>query len=256
MVAAGEKLEMPRGRMLSRQICTDEKLSLLSCDSARLLFTWMIPQLDSAGRIQGDPCMIKALVAPRLTWSASDIESWTDELNKLTLVIKYKINGFVYLCAPKFSKHQSGLEKESPSNLPEPPQDLLQSYSRVTPDQFQTNSALIQVNTIQDNTSKENARVDATPKKQYGEFKNVLLTDRDYELLKERFNSSLPGRIEKLSAYMQGNAKTAKKYTDHRAVIISWALSDKDKQNAPVHKTRLLTGEEIDAQNKDFYAKH
>lgn len=61
------------------------------------------------------------------------------------------------------------------------------------------------------------------PKRKYGEFDNVLLTDEEHEKLKERFPYDLDKRIERLSGYV---ASTGKKYKSHYATIINWAKKD------------------------------
>ena len=53
-------------------------------------------------------------------------------------------------------------------------------------------------------------------KKSYGEFANVLLTDEQYEKLKEIYNQHLPEAIETLSSYIKSSGK---KYKDHYAVL-------------------------------------
>lgn len=81
-------------------------------------------------------------------------------------------------------------------------------------------------NSINNNKpNKESKR--PTPKHQYGEFKNVLLTDDEHEKLTSRFPDDLEIRIERLSGYV---ASTGKSYKSHYATIISW--SKKDKVNA------------------------
>ena len=62
-------------------------------------------------------------------------------------------------------------------------------------------------------------------KKQYGQFKNVLLTDGEHEKLKAKFNSSLPEKIEKLS---EGIAGKGYKYKSHYATILSWSRKDEN----------------------------
>ena len=58
-------------------------------------------------------------------------------------------------------------------------------------------------------------------KKNYGEFKNVLLTDEEYHKLEE---SNLLPYIEKLSSYI---ASKGKKYKNHYATILNWNRTDK-----------------------------
>ena len=60
----------------------------------------------------------------------------------------------------------------------------------------------------------------------YGEYKNVLLTDKDLEKLKSEFSSDWERRIERLSAYM---ASTGKSYKNHLATIRNWARMAKER---------------------------
>lgn len=77
-----------------------------------------------------------------------------------------------------------------------------------------------------DKENKDKKEKKSSPTKhQYGEFKNVLLTDDEHEKLKERFPYDLAKRIERLSGYV---ASTGKKYKSHYATIINWAKKDKE----------------------------
>lgn len=60
----------------------------------------------------------------------------------------------------------------------------------------------------------------------YGEYENVLLTDKDHEKLIKEFPLDYQERIERLSEYM---ASTGKTYKNHLATIRSWARKDKGK---------------------------
>lgn len=63
-----------------------------------------------------------------------------------------------------------------------------------------------------------------THTKSYGENKNVILSDEEYERLTERMGVSKRSEyIEKLSDYM---ASTGKKYQSHYATICSWFRQD------------------------------
>lgn len=63
-----------------------------------------------------------------------------------------------------------------------------------------------------------------THTKSYGENKNVILSDEEYERLTERMGESKRSEyIEKLSDYM---ASTGKKYQSHYATICSWFRQD------------------------------
>ena len=63
-------------------------------------------------------------------------------------------------------------------------------------------------------------------KKPYGEFKNVLLTDEEFEKLKQRF-TDYETRIQRLSQYI---ASSGKRYKSHYATILTWANGEKKKE--------------------------
>ena len=60
----------------------------------------------------------------------------------------------------------------------------------------------------------------------HGEYNNVLLTDSDYEKLKDEFPRDYEERIERLSSYI---ASTGKSYKNHLATIRNWARKDAEK---------------------------
>ena len=57
----------------------------------------------------------------------------------------------------------------------------------------------------------------------YGYYEQVLLTDEDYQKLKEEFPHDYSERIARLDEYI---ASTGKKYKNHLATIRSWARKD------------------------------
>jgi Asp-tRNA(Asn)/Glu-tRNA(Gln) amidotransferase C subunit len=63
-----------------------------------------------------------------------------------------------------------------------------------------------------------------SPRHKYGLYENVLLTDEDFQKLKEEFPHDYIERIERLSEYI---ASTGKKYKSHLATIRAWARKDK-----------------------------
>ena len=67
----------------------------------------------------------------------------------------------------------------------------------------------------------------ATPSKpvrhKYGMYKNVLLSDEDYQKLQAEFPHDYSERIDRLSEYI---ASTGKKYKSHLATIRAWARKD------------------------------
>lgn len=67
-------------------------------------------------------------------------------------------------------------------------------------------------------------------KHQYGEYKNVLLTDDELAKLREQFPHDWAARIERLSEYI---ASKGAKYKSHYATIRSWASRDKKQATRP-----------------------
>jgi predicted phage replisome organizer len=63
----------------------------------------------------------------------------------------------------------------------------------------------------------------------YGEYKNVLFTDTDFEKLKTEFPNDWEERVENLSEYI---AKTGRAYKNHLAVIRSWAKKEQKQPTA------------------------
>ena len=62
-------------------------------------------------------------------------------------------------------------------------------------------------------------------KEKYGQFENVLLTDDEYQKLKEQF-VDYEEKIENLSGYI---ASKGDKYKSHYATILNWARQDNAK---------------------------
>ena len=81
--------------------------------------------------------------------------------------------------------------------------------------------------------SIEEAAPPKSTRHKYGFYKNVLLTDEEYEKLQEEFPHDFSNRIERLSEYI---ASTGKKYKSHLATIRSWAR--KDTTQKPVKATK------------------
>jgi predicted phage replisome organizer len=74
----------------------------------------------------------------------------------------------------------------------------------------------------------EPTKPSAPQKHKYGEYKNVLLTDEEYEKLQNEFPNDYEERIERLSSYI---ASKGAKYKNHLATIRNWARKDKPETN-------------------------
>ena len=75
------------------------------------------------------------------------------------------------------------------------------------------------------------------PRRRYGEYQNVLLSDSDMGKLKAEF-PDWEERIERLSGYMES---TGKSYKNHLATIRNWARSDKNRSKAPQSRSKAIS---------------
>lgn len=85
------------------------------------------------------------------------------------------------------------------------------------------------------NLTKHNLTKHRDIKHEYGQYKNVLLSDEELEKLKSEF-SDWDDRIERVSEYC---ASKGKKYSNYLATIRNWARKDKLKEEElPVYSTK------------------
>ena len=87
-------------------------------------------------------------------------------------------------------------------------------------------SSVVEGSVVED---KEEAAPPKPTRHKYGLYENVLLTDEEFEKLKEEFPSDYMERIERLSEYM---ASSGKKYKNFLATIRNWAKKDKPAPKA------------------------
>ena len=118
---------MADGRILSKRISRSSKIANLSSDTSRMFYSWLIPYLDVEGRLEADPKLLKADIAPLLDHITSKvIQNILIELHRTGLIILYTANNKQYLQLVKFDENQKNLRKdrETPSTIPEAPAEL------------------------------------------------------------------------------------------------------------------------------------
>jgi hypothetical protein len=132
---------MADGRMLKKLISTSKKLANLKTDSARLLYTWILPHADIQGRFSGEPDIVKGSIVPRLkTMDYENVEAYLTDMVENNLIDLYEVDGDKYLEVIKFHDFQTlRKDRESPSRIPN--KDGLLEDSRSTPAQAKTNEA-------------------------------------------------------------------------------------------------------------------
>ena len=130
---------MADGRMLKRAVSTSRRLADLKTDSARLLYTWIIPHLDIEGRFYADPAMVKGSVVPRIkSFTEAKIEECLADMAAVGLITLYTVDSDRYLQLRKFKDHQNlRTNKEAKSIIPP---SLIMDDSRPTPVQLPEHS--------------------------------------------------------------------------------------------------------------------
>ncbi len=110
--------------------------------------------------------------------------------------------------------------------------DLLATTWQPSDNQMATQDSIGKDSIVEDSLVEKKKEKEIRHK--YGEYSNVLLSDSDYEKLKNEFPSDYTARIESLSSYI---ASTGKSYKNHLATIRNWARKEASSPNKP-GKTR------------------
>jgi hypothetical protein len=114
---------MPRGRILLRAVSDSHKLSLLKTDTARLLYSWLIPHVDYNGNFSGDAEFVRNQVFKRLRKTEKEVEDCLADLEDKGLILRYEANGDKFLHVVLFVEKQPHLnpDRESEATIPLPP---------------------------------------------------------------------------------------------------------------------------------------
>lgn len=102
------------------------------------------------------------------------------------------------------------------------------------------------INNIKNNNENKKEYIEKEPRHKYGEYNNVLLSDKDIEKLKEQFPDSWREKIEDLSSYM---ASTGKTYKSHLATIRNWDRRNKKGKEGVNNEQRSKQRELYDANS-------
>ena len=95
-----------KGRMIYWKISYSKQLIRCSTFS-QLLFTWIIPNTDDLGRMEGDPEIIKGMIFPYHTnVTVKQIRDALKEISEQGLIIWYKVGENLYIELPNFAIYQ------------------------------------------------------------------------------------------------------------------------------------------------------
>jgi hypothetical protein len=107
-------------------------LAALKTDGARLLYTWLIPHLQSNACFSGDPVVVNGKVFTRLNKKTETVDEYLKDLEGVGLIKRFDSNGDVFLQVLNFKQPVSFRpDREAPPSIPTP--ELVGSNSRLTP---------------------------------------------------------------------------------------------------------------------------
>jgi hypothetical protein len=184
---------MAEGRILSKRVTRSDKVARLSSDTARLIYTWIIPYLDVEGRMEIDLELFKADIAPKLKHVTEEkILEILNELHTIRLITVYDVENHTYLQLEQFDEHQPNLRKdrEKKSKIPKsPPHEnatsaILRQNSGEAPAEVRPNIIKDKINIIEAKaTPAEVPPVDnSTNVPDPPPIKNAFLKDMEKEL--------------------------------------------------------------------------
>ena len=126
---------MPQGRIVLKSICQSKKIAALKTDGARLLYTWLLVNVDINGCYSGDVDVIKGQILTRLKKTDKEVEGFLSDMESQGLIVIYEANGDVFLHIPDFARKQPSLnpDREAKSTIPLPTPDELRGNSCKNP---------------------------------------------------------------------------------------------------------------------------
>jgi len=188
--------------------------------------------------------MIKSLVVPRKNYTKIMIEKWLSIMENskddegIPLIFRYTVNTERYLFMPGFVGEQIGLrrDKEKPE-FPTFDGKNTEKIGQTVPLRGRGRGR----GREEEGNTKENT------KRKYGEFKNVLLTDEEYQKLKDKLGGAAGRFIENLSGYLESHKR--KHYDSHYATILNW--SRKEEKGGKARNPRDLPETYTKSTNDD-----
>ncbi len=168
---------MANARLIHRKISVSVQVNNLS-DSAKLLFTWMIPYTDVEGKLKGDPLFVKATVIPMLRWPIKKVKKYIEEIANQDLIYYWQANNEWIIEFVNFRRYQTvRKDHEKASYLP----SFHDKNDNLSTDQEQSedSSKLAQSNISEDseievNTSESNENNDIADKNTFKKIRKVL----------------------------------------------------------------------------------
>jgi hypothetical protein len=218
-------------RILKESICTSEDIDGLSWFEESMFYR-LITACDDFGRMDARPAVLKARLFPLKEGVTKNmVEKAIQSMERIGMLKTYMIDGHRFLKIVSWSKHQRmrtskekypGLCDDSPQDAAscgELPRVAEDCGSRARPCAGAESESNPNPNP-NPNTNTKRARAAACHA--FGRFKNVQLTDEEYEKL----GPTAANDVESLSLFMASKGKT---YENHYATILNWRRRDKER---------------------------
>ena len=120
---------MARGRLISKSLGSSRKYHQLLTvggkvgEFSQVLFPLIVANTDDFGRMAGDAFTVKNLVLPSSRRPEADFDRALQALQTVGLIVRYQVNGSIYLQVNQFDAHQPNLHKRTKSSFPEIPEN-------------------------------------------------------------------------------------------------------------------------------------
>lgn len=120
---------MARGRLISKSLGSSRKYHALLTEGGKLgefcqvIFPLIIANTDDFGRMPGDAFTVKNVVLPSSRRTEADFDRALSVMARVGLLVRYSVDGAIYLQVNKFDEHQPNLNKRTSSKFPEIPEN-------------------------------------------------------------------------------------------------------------------------------------
>ena len=162
-------------------------------------------------------------LADRWGWSKDKVSKFLSVLEKDGMIEKTIVKKRTLLTVVNYDFYQSQQDDERTING-------RSSDDERTVSGQSSDSERTQNKNVKNDKNVKNVNNNKPVRHKYGTYNNVLLSDDDFEKLKDEF-PDWERRIENLSEYM---ASTGKSYKNHLATIRTWARKEKPKKTEVV----------------------
>lgn len=193
---------MARGRMLSASISESHQVASLPDDTARLIFTWLIPHADAVGRYSAHPMVIAGKVLTLLGIDNEVIIQALVAMHVVGLVRLYEAEGQPYLVFLGWERHQTiRHDREKPKYpSPSPSSVFPAAYISYLPEYLREDAGTMPgVLPADDRVSSKEVQKEAQVQEevqaqtQGDDDVGASRPARDYEFLMEVYNNSSDG---------------------------------------------------------------